>query len=90
MMNAIVLQTFVASLRNEDGGRTTLSDATLRRFDAEGSVQERELGTVAEFREALEVHFGIVPWHLPHACLSQNQRYCPSVTLLSLSRISIE
>ena len=56
----IVLQSFVASLRNEDGGRTTLTNITLKNFNAEGSMQERELETVDEFREALEVHFGIV------------------------------
>ena len=60
MFCVIVLQSFVASLRNEDGGRTTLTDTTLKNFDAEGSVQERELETADEFREALEIHFGIV------------------------------
>ena len=56
----IVLQSFVASMRNEDGSRTTLTDITLKNFTAEGSMQERELETVDEFKEALKVHFGIV------------------------------
>lgn len=54
------MQSFVASLRNDEGGRTTLSDTKLKIFNADGIVSETELETEQEFRAALETSFGIV------------------------------
>lgn len=59
-MGLSFVQSFVASLRNDEGGRTTLSDTKLKIFNAEGIVSETELETAQDFRAALETCFGIV------------------------------
>lgn len=59
-----VLQTLRLSIRTDGGGhgRTTMINNLLKVFDREGQlVEQRELQSVEEFKDALASHFGIVP-----------------------------
>lgn len=58
------VQDLIISVRNGYGsqGRNTLLNTTLKIFGKDGKLmKDKELETVQEFRDALRIHFGIVP-----------------------------